>query len=1297
MKINRLQILFLGILLSLGLSGAAMAQIRAGITIRVDQPDSGKIVVVGDSIVVTVQNMLSTPPDSVRVRIVQVALASDTTTSTKSAIDSAGVVTGTGLTAKFSKEATPISGTTQPTFRATFYITLGDPQFLLTTSGRLAVIATVFSSGAGVQFHNLNNKTSTVGANPALGRVGDGRIFGIDGVAFATATSLSFDNTQAGATSEKTLTVTNTGALPLTVGGSTGNPLFTVSPASLSLAANASGTVTVTFAPTAVGPQTGALTLRLDKGTSYTTGTLKVTLSGTGVAAASPALSLSAAALAFDSTTVGATSQRTLTISNTGTAALSVGSITSSNSQFTVSPTQITVTAPVGTATSSQTVTVTFAPTSAGSQTGTLTITHNATGSPSTVALTGVGKAAASPTLSLSATSLKFDSTKVGASSQKTFTVSNPGSAALTVSGITVGGADASQVTVSPTTFTVNAGGTAQTVTVTFAPTSGGAKSASLSIAHNATGSPASVALSGVGVAPPPLSDVWKAVNTGLTNTDVGDLAVDPKTPQTVYAGTLGGVFKTTNGGTAWTAVNAGLTNTSVEALAIDPSNPQTVYAGTGGGVFKTTNGGTAWALANSGLLGSVTALVIDPVNSQTLYAAVGGTSSNVYKTTNGGTSWTAAATGLKSNITAFALTVDPKTPQTLYAGVRGNGVYKTTDGGTSWTAVNSGIPDGTTTYGIAVDPSNPQTVYAGTAVGMFKTTSGGTSWTAVNTGLTNTGILSVAIAPSSPPTLYAGTDEGGVFRSTDGAATWAAFNAGLPDQTTVYAFAVDPSNSQTVYAGTGTGVYKSSYSAPTQPPPTSAVPDPAKQDSTKLGVWLDLNTGSGNQMVASASTGPGVEITIQVFGRNLTSATSFGFTLAYDPAVLTFVTDPTRSKAGDYLGSSGIALSPLVSTTGGTTVVTYGVALLGGSPVSGNGFLGTAVFKVSDKFTDGYTEIKVSELKLGGRAQTLQTSNAIVKALKNSPPVAKFTLKPDAIKAGDTKGLVTLDASGSSDPDKDPITLKWSVPGGTFKKATSDTNRVAQVQFSGGATSNVEITLTVTDKNGAKSTLTQTLKVIAPPSATASVAVDLDAAADNQNVGLLYNVKPGDPITLQVFVKDVSGVTGYTVKVNYDSARIGTPAYANGSLVAPTAATFIPLTQAAGGAITGGGSTLPATGSSGSGLLATFTFKASANFEGSATLSVTSVTLRMGATIKELVTGSLDAQVTGDNVGKAGPVSDFGGDGVVDFEDFFSFASQFGLKKGDKGFNALFDLNNNGEVDFEDFFAFAGEFGAKE
>ena len=64
------------------------------------------------------------------------------------------------------------------------------------------------------------------------------------------------------------------------------------------------------------------------------------------------------------------------------------------------------------------------------------------------------------------------------------FVISNSGNVALTISGITISGADASQFSVSPTTTSIAAGATG-TITVTFAPTSIGVKNAIINIANN--------------------------------------------------------------------------------------------------------------------------------------------------------------------------------------------------------------------------------------------------------------------------------------------------------------------------------------------------------------------------------------------------------------------------------------------------------------------------------------------------------------------------------------------------------------------------------------------------------------------------------------------------------------------------------------------------------------------------------------------------------------------------------------------------------------------------------------------
>jgi hypothetical protein len=45
-----------------------------------------------------------------------------------------------------------------------------------------------------------------------------------------------------------------------------------------------------------------------------------------------------------------------------------------------------------------------------------------------------------------------------------------------------------------------------------------------------------------------------------------------------IYTATSSGVFKTTDGGASWTPANTGLSGIHVFSLAIDPRTPTTVY-----------------------------------------------------------------------------------------------------------------------------------------------------------------------------------------------------------------------------------------------------------------------------------------------------------------------------------------------------------------------------------------------------------------------------------------------------------------------------------------------------------------------------------------------------------------------------------------------------------------------------------------------------------------------------------------------------------------------------------------------
>lgn len=313
----------------------------------------------------------------------------------------------------------------------------------------------------------------------------------------------------------RTVTVTNNGTGTIALKGVTAPRYYSqTNDCGATLAPAASCTVSVRFAPTQLAPLPNiALDAVLGIAGDFDGSPLLVPLTGTAVAGG-PARSLSPGSLPLGSVAIGGTVTGDLTVSSTGTAPLVIASALVGGANAA----DFTLVAPAaGTADcrnlasvasgSSCVYRVRFAPAAAGARTATLTLTDNAAGSPVAIALSGTGSGAGgggggggAGSLAVSTTSLAIGTTLVGASTAATpITLSNTGGGAVTLGGLSISGADSNQFSSTSTCGTLPAtlaAGATCTVTVSFAPGSPGAKVATLSIASDAPGSPATVALS---------------------------------------------------------------------------------------------------------------------------------------------------------------------------------------------------------------------------------------------------------------------------------------------------------------------------------------------------------------------------------------------------------------------------------------------------------------------------------------------------------------------------------------------------------------------------------------------------------------------------------------------------------------------------------------------------------------------------------------------------------------------------------------------------------------------------------
>ena len=254
-----------------------------------------------------------------------------------------------------------------------------------------------------------------------------------------------------------------------------------------------------------------------------------------------------------------------------------------------------------------------------------------------------------------------------------------------------------------------------------------------------------------------------------------------------------GGIWLTYNNGTTWTPVFDSYGSYSIGYIAIDPRNPSIVWAGTGenndqrsvsygDGVYRSDDAGKTWRNMGLKTTEHIARIIVDPRDSNVVYVAApgplwkGGGERGLYKTTDGGKTWTGSLIKVGEYTGCSDVVMDPKNPDILLAAthqrqrkyfgmVHGgpeSAMWRSVDAGKTWTKVTAGIPQGDLgRIGLNYAPSNPNMIYA---------------------------------------MIEANEGRGGLFRSTDNGITWERRNPSESQGQYYSKVVVDPANADRIY-----------------------------------------------------------------------------------------------------------------------------------------------------------------------------------------------------------------------------------------------------------------------------------------------------------------------------------------------------------------------------------------------------------------------------------------------------------------------------------------------------------------
>ncbi|MEP6645875.1 MAG: hypothetical protein ABJC12_02200 [Saprospiraceae bacterium] len=329
----------------------------------------------------------------------------------------------------------------------------------------------------------------------------------------------------------------------------------------------------------------------------------------------------------------------------------------------------------------------------------------------------------------------------------------------------------------------------------------------------------------------------WTSNTDQLPIIGCSDIAIDPSNTQIMYLATGDangwssnfsqpsiGVLKSTDGGATWPLASNTMNwtvnlNRNIYKLIIHPTHPDTLFAATTNGIYRTVDAGLHWIQMQSGMF---TDIEFKPGHPNVIYATAGIFSGGLfYKSTDNGATFTVISEGLPltANVGRMEIGVTPADSNYVYVvAVKKTtsdfyGFYSSVDGGDTFSlrATTPNILFGTAgsqawyNLCMGVSPLHKDTILVGGTV-LYRSLDGGITWTKITS---ETGGFIPYVHPDEhcitflPGTdsVYISGNDGGIFKSTNRGVTWTPMNDGL-QIAQMYRMGVSPLNPYTILTG---------------------------------------------------------------------------------------------------------------------------------------------------------------------------------------------------------------------------------------------------------------------------------------------------------------------------------------------------------------------------------------------------------------------------------------------------------------------------------------------------------------